>query len=154
MSIPTIPEAPSGDSFSARDNVNALVAIKVLRVDHNWPDRFNDTNPGGTTSATLLDVWILDGSPQRGTYLSNCPNTSLLGSQLASGVGTTFYGRIAAQKRSSGTAYILGDPWPNDMPTIEGFRAKYEAGLVPGSVPARGSQAPTGQPHQYQNEPA
>lgn len=146
MTNPPIPEPPSGDSFSTQTHVNALIAIKVLRIDPNWPDKFN-RNEGRPVSATFFDIWVLDGAQDTGAFLSNVVNTSMLGAQLAGSVGTTFYGRIVADRRNSGTAYVLGNPFPNDGPIIEAHKARMAA-------EAAAPRASGGPQHQYQNEPA
>lgn len=147
MTNPPIPAPPSGDNFSTQTHPNALVAIKVLRVDNNWPDSFN-RNEGRPVSATFLDVWVLADAPDVGTFASNVVNTSMLGRQLAGSVGTTFYGRITAQRTGNGTSYVLGEPYPSDIAVIEGFKARLAAEAAAPVAPAAVA------PHQYQNEPA
>lgn len=113
---PPIPPPPS-ESFSSKERVGQLVAIKVLRVDPNYPDNFMRNN-GNPVLAAFFDVWILDGAPDVGKFISDTPNTSLLGRQLSSGIGQTFYGRLVAEKRGAGTSVVLGNAWPQDGPII------------------------------------
>lgn len=141
----TVPPPPSS-GFSAQDNVGALIAIKALRVDPKYPDKFN-RNEGRPVTAIFLDVWVLADSKEVGEFYSDTANSSRLGRQFQNDLGVMFYGRLVAEKQGAGTSVILGEPYPTDGPLIEIHKAQLAA-----------EQAPTGNPNYrpptYQNEPA
>lgn len=141
----TLP-APPSSGFSSQENVGALIALKALRVDNNYPDRFNK-NEGRPTTAVFLDVWVLADSREVGAFYSDTPNSSLLGKQFANNLGTVFYGRLVAEKRGAGTSVILGEPYPSDAAHIEAHKAALAAEQAP-------QANPNYRPPTYQNEPA
>lgn len=157
----TLPPPPT-DNFSAQQNVNALIGLRVLRaaLEAN-PFPRDGQAPGTPVQTFYLDVWVLDG-PAAGQFYSDSKNSSALGRQFANEVGNgqVYYGRVTAKQVGQGTSLYLREPDARDQPVIDWHKGQLVQQGQLGQPPQQpqqpnqmGYQQPPQQPQHQQPQP-